>query len=333
MTFKTPDFWYRDLDTKAPFIEQLLAPFSYIYLLANKINQAVRVPQKITIPVICVGNITAGGSGKTPTILALRQLIKNHNIFQNPYFLSRGYGSNDCGPRRVEVHDDASDVGDEPILLANHSKTIISVNRYKGSIMAQMEGADCILMDDGLQNRDLSKDISLLVVNGSMGFGNGKVLPSGPLREKLSAASGKIDAVVLIEEDIRSIKDILPKDIPVFPASIKAINTNDFDVSSPYIGFAGLGYPQKFEKTLRDNGFDLILFENYPDHHLYTRTELQSLISKAKSKNARLITTEKDHQRIPKDLKEHFDYLLIELEWENETKVVSFLKNKLGKRQ
>ncbi len=329
MPIKTPDFWYRDANTPAPINEALLLPFSLIYQIAHRINQNIITTKSVEIPVICVGNITAGGSGKTPTSIAINKLIIKNNIAKTPYFLTRGYGGNNNSTRLITAHDDAKETGDEPLLLATHSKTIISRDRYNGALLAHDLGADLIIMDDGLQNQTLKKDISFLVIDGVLGFGNGKTLPSGPLRESLSYALNRIDAVIIIGSDTRGIKSTIPKDIPIFSGHIKPVTEKMPDKSKQYTAFCGLAYPDKFFNTLKDNGYKVIESLSFSDHHDFSEAELKRIKKSALDNDSSIITTEKDYIRLPKTFRNDVETLPIELEFANEDKLSSFIKGKL----
>ncbi len=276
---------------------------------------------------ICIGNITVGGSGKTPTIIALHHIIKNHAIFKSPYFLSRGYGSQETEPRRITSQDDAKTVGDEPVLLASHSNTITSVNRFNGAKMAQGLGADCILMDDGFQNTSLKKTLSFLVFDGLMGLGNGHGLPAGPLRESLPDGIERSDAVIIIGDDTRNIAPSirsLSDEIPIIKARFEP--TKPIDKKEKYIGFAGLGYPEKFKVLLNSLTKNLISFHAFPDHHPYSDKDIELLIQNAKDQGATLITTEKDFVRIPEQYQENIDVLPIQLKFDKEEQVINILR-------
>lgn len=325
--FKTPKFWYRNQSDKPPIIEYIMKPFSLLYNFGHHLNLCSSKTRKAQIPVICVGNITAGGSGKTPTIIAINKLIAQNKMAKSPFFLSRGYGGDESKARRITVHDTAKKVGDEPLLLAKHSNIITSVNRYDGALMAQELGADCILMDDGFQNQSIFKDISVLVIDGKTGFGNGKILPSGPLREPISEAFSRAQAIIIIGDDKTNVTPLIPDNLPIFKASIRASNINEFDNLTQYIGFAGLAHPQKFATTLNDNKFNIVGFHEFADHHPYSNNDLDMLIIEAKDKGSKLITTEKDYQRIPEDYRKYIVYLSIELIWDNEKEITEFLKN------
>ncbi|PCI56826.1 MAG: tetraacyldisaccharide 4'-kinase [Alphaproteobacteria bacterium] len=329
MPLKTPKFWYRSQSSPAPLIERLLTPFSALYRIGQNMNLGTQQTKSIEIPVICIGNITAGGSGKTPTIIALHKLLIKHGLFKSPYFLSRGYGGSENKTRCIEVHDDAKIVGDEPLLLANHSKTIISVNRYDGAELMHDLGADCILMDDGFQNRSLHKDISLLVIDGKTGLGNRKLLPSGPLREPIDAAFQRAQAVIIIGEDQTDITSLIPKNITILKASIQVQDGLALKKEQSYIAFAGLGHPRKFYDTLKKSNMNITAFHEFADHQPYSQKDINTLLHEAKQTNAKLLTTEKDYQRIPQDLRDNIDVFPIELIWQNEDRVIAFLKKEL----
>ncbi|MGH1404875.1 MAG: tetraacyldisaccharide 4'-kinase [Alphaproteobacteria bacterium] len=331
MKIKTPHFWYRQKSTPPPFIEYALQPLSALYNLGNTINQSQQQTQKAKIPVICVGNITAGGSGKTPSCIALHALIDSENIANNAYFLTRGYGGSNKSTRCITGQEGANETGDEPLLLSKHAETIVSMNRYNGAIHACELGAELIIMDDGFQNQTLYKDLSFLIVDGSMGFGNGKTLPSGPLRESVEHAIKRADAIIFIGKDRRG---ILPEikssssSLPVFLANITAQTMPDKE--RPYIGFAGLGHPDKFKDTLLDCGTKLIDFIPFADHYPYSNADMDKLIKQAQNNNAQLITTEKDILRIPPPYRAQIQTLPIKVEFESPNLVADFLKDRLN---
>lgn len=325
MPFKTPHFWYMSPE-KRSIMSMLLTPLSAFYQVGQCLNTALKPTHQIPIPVICVGNATAGGSGKTPTAIALHHLLIQCGCAQNPFFLTRGYGARDGSCRVIQNHEDAKRTGDEPKILASHSNTIISKNRYNGAKLAQAQGADCIIMDDGLQNPSLKKDVSLLVVDGGMGFGNRKTLPSGPLRQPLSAVLKNIDAIILIGDDKNAIQQDIPEDIPVFHASITIDTENAPAPSDDYIAFAGLGYPQKFLTTLEKHGYSVKNFHSFADHHPYTQEELTRLCEEAHMLHAQLITTEKDYMRIDEEYKPMISTLPISLKWHDEQALIDFLR-------
>ena len=336
MPLKTPKFWYtKPADTlkqgsAASAFASILRPVSTLYQLGHKTKLRLTKSSQAPLPVICVGNVTAGGSGKTPTCIALNSLIRKYALFSDPYFLTRGYGGSDPGPRRIVDHDTVQKVGDEPLLLANHSNTILSVNRLWGAKKAHDLGADLIIMDDGLQNLSLHKDISFLVLDGALGLGNQQTLPAGPLREPLSEAVKRSDAIIIIGEDTYGLRSMILEDKPVFEAHIAPDKENDpVPTNKPYIAFAGIAAPQKFFETLRNNGLAVIDTKAFPDHHPYNKNDIQSLLDYAEKSNARLITTEKDYVRLPKALQEQVYMYPVTLQWNNESALIHFIAEKI----
>ncbi len=330
MKINTPSFWYRQKSTPPTLTEHFLSPLSALYDLGNKLNQQRQNTKTVKVPVICIGNITAGGSGKTPTCIALHNTLASEGISKNIYFLTRGYGGSNSSTRVITGHEDASETGDEPLLLSKHTQTVVSANRHEGAMHAGDLGAKLIIMDDGFQNQTLHKDLSFLVVDGTMGFGNGKTLPSGPLREPVEHALKRTDAIIFIGKDHRELIPQLNTQIscPIFAATVKP--QIDLDKERPYIGFAGLGHPEKFKNTLQECGVKLLDFIPFPDHYPYKKTDLESLISQARKQNARLITTEKDILRIPVCHRDDIDVLPITLEFEKPNDISRFLKDKLN---
>lgn len=325
---KTPDFWFEDKEKSSLLTLLALKPLSVVYDFLRRRQNTGIITQKATIPVICAGNVVTGGSGKTPSLIALHSLIQKHNLAHTPMFLTRGYGGCITGPELIRaVQNDAKSTGDEPQILLKHGKTIISANRFKGAQLAQEHGADLILMDDGFQNVTLHKDINFLVIDGRRGIGNGQILPCGPLREPLTEALSRTHAIIFIGDDTRDTKSLLPKHTPLFDANIKGCFTGDRAIK--YYAFAGLGDPWKFKNTLLTEGIDLAGFEGYADHHPYSPNEIVALIAKAQQNNARLLTTEKDYQRISDTYKEHIDFYPITLVFEDETAITDFLKKSL----
>ena len=325
---KTPDFWYQD--KKFPAI--LLAPLSRLYAgFAQKHREAAR-PAKISVPVICIGNIVAGGAGKTPTALALSKLAQEEKLFLAPFFLTRGYRGKVEGPERVDQSHDPALWGDEALLLAQSAPTVVSKDRYQGGMLAVNFGADCVIMDDGLQNYSMQKNISFCVIDGARGFGNKQVIPQGPLRQPLNEGMELVDAFVLIGEDKRSTRDILPAGKPVFEAELKTSDKSTITEGTDYVAFCGIGYPEKFRASLESAGVKIADFKEFPDHHDYNTNDIDAFLQEAQSKNARLITTRKDFVRLPNFLgKENIDVLDVHLVFKQPDDVLSFIRQKLSK--
>ncbi|MGH1376715.1 MAG: tetraacyldisaccharide 4'-kinase [Alphaproteobacteria bacterium] len=327
MVSKTPEFWYTTSKT-ASLISGLLSPISCLYQLGHRLNLSSKKTHNASIPVICIGNATAGGSGKTPTAIAIMNIIKESELSSAPCFLTRGYGGTEIGPRVISGHDGSHDVGDEPLILKNHAKTIISKDRVAGAKKINELNCTCIIMDDGLQNPSLKKDISFLVIDGKTGFGNQKTIPAGPLREPIEQAFQRSDAIILIGQDQKSILELCPPYLPVFQASIKPHKDN-LNPDDTYIAFAGLGHPTKFQDTLNAINLDIHNFHAFPDHYPYKTKDMEKLVKEAHKAHAKLITTEKDFQRIPNEFKSKVQTLPITLSWDKPQDITSFLNNAL----
>ncbi len=319
MNFKTPKFWHK----RWSIISILLIPVSWLYRLGHRVNMALQgTPYKSSLPVICVGNAIAGGSGKTPSVMALIKIIKDNDLAQNPVILTRGYGSNSSAPMLVNPKTHGfEDVGDEALLLAQHAPTVISKNRADGAKFIEgMDGADLIIMDDGMQNNRLHKDINFFVIDRQIDFGNNRILPAGPLREPLSVVLDKTQAILCIGRAFHS-------DLPVFESQIAPKSMPDSNQS--YVAFAGLGYPEKFKNTLLDHNINLTAWYPFPDHYAYTQNDEDDLKDRALNKNAQLITTEKDYVRLSRDFQKHVMPFAIELQLHDSAEVANFLKEQL----
>ncbi len=289
---RTPAFWYRPPALTA----RLLAPAASLYTWAASARYRRHIPRQAPVPVICVGNLTLGGAGKTPVVIAILELLAFEGM--QAHALSRGYGGRLRGPVAVDPRQhEAADVGDEPLLLARHAPCVVARDRLAGAEAAAQAGAALLVMDDGFQNPSLLKDVSLLVIDGAVGFGNGRIFPAGPLREPLCEGFARADAVVLVGEDRCGIRDILPPGLPVFGAVIEA----DYPAmpAGALLAFAGIGRPEKFYATLREGGAELAAIQDFPDHHPYSARDMEKLATQAHRLRARLITTEKDRVRIP----------------------------------
>ena len=301
---KTPKFW----DTKNS-TSTLLLPISYIYNLITQYRLHHNQPYKSKAYVICVGNITAGGVGKTPISIALAQRYIKEG--KKVFFLTRGYkGKLKNILVDLEKHT-PKETGDEARLLAKVAPTIISPNRISGAQLAEDLGAEIIIMDDGFQNPNLYKDESILVFDGSKGIGNNRILPAGPLRETLATGLKRANYAIIMGEDKTNLSSQIT--IPCYkgkliPVPLELHNKN---VSA----FAGIGNPNKFYQTLKELGYKLIKTTNFEDHHNYTKEELNFLKDEAKEHNILLITTEKDYVKIPKDLTSNIYCLKVNAEW------------------
>lgn len=313
---KTPKHW-----RTRNFLSTVLYLPSCLYALATWCRVKFIKPRKVSVPVVCIGNLTAGGSGKTPTALSLAGFLKG--LGKHPWFVSRGYGGSLQGAIVDETVHTPAEVGDEPLLLNCAAPVVVNHKRYEAACMAVDNGADVILMDDGFQNPVLYKDMSFLVIDGAVGMGNLCPIPAGPMREFLSQGLKRAQAVILLGEDECGILPKL-KGLPVFRGDIVPMKPKL--ATARVVAFAGIGRPQKFYQSLQDCGLILVKTVDFPDHHFYTRTELEALIAEAKAQDAALITTSKDMVKIPHDLQPMFNVLEIGIKWRDEAALLSFLR-------
>ncbi|MCB1556341.1 MAG: tetraacyldisaccharide 4'-kinase [Alphaproteobacteria bacterium] len=327
---KTPSFWYEDKSWQ----KNLLGPIALIYQAGRRLARAgAPAPYQSPLPVLCLGNLTAGGSGKTPAAIALMKILQEKSLAGSPCFLTRGYGGTERGPVRVDpARHTAVHIGDEPLLLARHAPVIVARDRPAGARLAAKSGIDVIVMDDGFQNPSLEKTLSLVVIDGDSGFGNQSLLPAGPLREPLSTGFARADGFILIGADRAGVIRRLPPEKPIFRAQIVSGKIRVSPATTegeplPYFAFTGLGRPEKLRKTLESQGITLAAFQDFPDHHRYTARDLRKLQESAARYGARLITTEKDVVKLPPEFAT--DVLPIRLDFDDEKAVTTFLKRKL----
>jgi len=296
----------------------MLLPFSYFYYLGYLTRQQYAHPVKLSVPVICIGNLTAGGAGKTPIALYIGELLKEKNI--KAFYISRGYGGSQKTPLVVDAHKhSAKKVGDEPLLLAQVLPTVVGKNRVETAKFAVAQGAEMIVMDDGFQNPTLHKDLSLIVVDRRLSFGNEKMLPAGPLREPVKAGLKRADAVVLINP-ANFIPTCLP-DINVLLARSKPAKSMLQLAGKKIVAFCGIAHPQKFYTMLKNAGAEIVEKKSFSDHYDYKASELKKLQAEAKKHDAILVTTSKDAARLPEKLKTEIHIAEMELLFENKQKL------------
>jgi len=293
---EAPSFWWHAPGRAAT----LLAPIAAVYgaVAAARLRQS---GQRADVAVLCVGNPTLGGSGKTPTVLALARMLNEAGA--RPWLLSRGYGGQLAGPVRVDpLHHRAADVGDEPLLLARCAPTIIARDRVAGACAARAAGADVIILDDGFQNPALAKDLSILVVDARRGVGNGRVFPAGPLRAPLDAQLDRAQAVVLIGAGAGATslaQAAAARGLTLFRGHLTPNHETAAAIAGiRVLAFAGIGDPEKFFATLTDAGIEVAIRRGFPDHHLFNAAEAAALVAEAERAGVSLITTEKDFMRI-----------------------------------
>jgi tetraacyldisaccharide 4'-kinase len=295
---RPPEFWNANASGRdaAPMLRALLTPVSWAYAWAAANRLRTKISRHAPVPVVCVGNLTVGGAGKTPVTRAIRA-----KLGPAVHTLSRGYGGTVAGPLRVTPDMSASEVGDEPLLHAADGPAWIARDRLAGALAAAHAGAHAIIMDDGFQNPALAKDLSLLVVDPVYGIGNGQVFPAGPLRERLEDGLARADAVILLHAPTPASGETALQDWladfrkPILHAHLEPeLNAPD----GKFVAFAGLARPEKFFDTLAALGVTIEEAAPYPDHHPYTDDDLALLATLAEERGAKLITTEKDAARL-----------------------------------
>ncbi|MEP4050827.1 MAG: tetraacyldisaccharide 4'-kinase [Litorimonas sp.] len=297
---KAPDFWNHRTGPEAKTaLRTVLRPFGWLYAKAAAHRLETTESIDPGVPVICVGNATLGGTGKTPVVAYLLQSMRRLGV--EAHGLSRGYGGREKGPTAVDPDHTAIDVGDEPLLLRRHGPVWVAAGRDEGALTAVTNGAKVIIMDDGHQNPLLEKTLSLLVVDAEVGFGNGCVFPAGPLREDLGAALDRTDAVILMKPSLDyQISETLREQLKgqlVIPAYLAP--RIDPPKGKLY-AFAGIGRPAKFFDSLKRAGANVVETEGFADHYKYKDEDIESLFLMASEMEAGLITTEKDYVRLPK---------------------------------
>ena len=291
---REPWFWRSDAPT-ARAMTVLLAPAAALYQAGHRLRAAMTRPAKAALPVICIGNATLGGAGKTPFAILIASLLKEAGVA--PVFLTRGYGGALSGPVTVDTEKHGfEDVGDEALLLARDGPVVVSRDRPAGAALAAKTGADVIVMDDGFQNPTLAKDLSILLVSESEAQTNGALFPAGPYRERLSDAKARAGLVVHVSDG--PVKTESGADLHAW------LEARDAPPPERAVAFAGIGRPEKFFATLASLGFPLAKRIAFHDHHPFTEIELGFLARTAARENARLICTEKDHVRLPPSFRE-----------------------------
>lgn len=283
--------------------------FSYLLWPASRIYWGIawlrtkRVkPQRVSVPVICVGNNVVGGAGKTPTVIALCHMLQQEG--KKVHVISRGYKGQYQGTVKVDASlHIAQEVGDEPLLISRHAPCWVARKRIHAARAAIADGAEIIIMDDGLQNPSLHKDLTMMVVDGSFGFGNGLMLPAGPCREPVSRSIQKADTILIIgDEKNAAIRKVISADKLVIKGHLKSAPQIDIKQLRVH-PFAGIGMPEKFFKTVADMGAEIVMTSRFDDHHYYTAKDIERLRTESRLHQAQLVTTEKDFMRLPEDFK------------------------------
>jgi tetraacyldisaccharide 4'-kinase len=294
MTSEAPPFWWEPADWRA----WMLTPFSSAYGYVAERRLLNTKPPRISLPVMCVGNLTVGGGGKTPTVIAMAQQAQKMGL--KPGILTRGYGGVEKGPHLVNNEtDSARYVGDESLLLSWHAPVAVSRNRLAGAKLLRQKGCDFLIMDDGFQSARLHADCNLIVVDSRRGIGNGHVIPAGPMRAPLLAQMRKVDALLVIGRSDKTdtvVRAAARAAKPIFEAEIKWEDSAAVK-GRRFLAFAGIADPDKFFDTLQASGAWLSLTRSFPDHYQYTDEDMQELMHTAETGDLTLVTTEKDAVR------------------------------------
>ena len=293
---REPAFWHRP----SSWTSLLLTPLGALYGLVAA-RRLQRQGFDAGIPVLCVGNYHVGGAGKTPTVLALAKMLRD--LGETPVVLSRGYGGRLQGPIRVDPERHvAADVGDEPLMLARTVPVVVARDRIEGVALARSQGASVILMDDGFQNPAIAKDASLIVIDSVRGLGNGRVLPAGPLRAPLPPQLARTDALIVIGNGTAAAAvaaAVAARGKPVLSAHLEPDHASLASLRGKRVlAFAGIGDPDRFFRTLRASGIEVVVTRAFPDHHPFSQSEIEILVADAKRDALTPVTTEKDLARL-----------------------------------
>jgi tetraacyldisaccharide 4'-kinase len=313
---REPTFWHHD-----GVAARLLSPLGALYDALGRRRADRTTPADCGVPLICVGNATSGGTGKTPVVIDLVRRLQMRGVLV--HLLTRGYKGRESGPHPVNpMADDAARVGDEPLLLARAAPTWVARDRAAGARAAAAGGAQAILMDDGLQNPALARDLNVLVVDGTRGFGNGRVIPAGPLRQRLARTLGQVQACVVTGPDRAGVAASLPAGLPVARAhaQVDPITRNRL-AGMRVLAFCGIGRPEKFYETLRAIGAEVVETRGFPDHHRYRPSELTGVLELARRGGLTPVTTEKDAVRLPDWAAARIEVLAITLSWTDDAEL------------
>ena len=324
-----PKFWYPEKSEKS-ISSTALIPLGYMYALLSKFRMLQSVQKHFDIPIVCIGNLNVGGTGKTPTTISAAQFLieKGYDV----HVVSRGYGGTVKGPLLINDKEySANEVGDEALMLSAFAPTWVADKRSAGIKNAISEGAEIILLDDGFQDPSFYKDLSILTVNAKKGFGNKRCIPAGPLRETLSSGLKRADVLISIgaESSQKNFKKIYKRyiNLPIAIANLEVLNTGISWENMKVVAFAGIAHPENFFEALRAQGADIVRCQSLSDHQKLSSTLMKRLIEGARAENAQLVTTEKDFVRIPSELQCYFNVLEVNLEIEDEKFLVKKLKS------
>ena len=321
---RAPLFWFNP-PARPGIWPRLLHPLSILWRVLSDRRQKKGKHLRLSVPVICVGNINVGGTGKTPTVIKLISVLNELGI--EAHVISRGYGGSAKGPLRVdETNHTASDVGDEPILVAAFGPCWVSRDRASGAEAAIAAGAQVLILDDGMQNSDLIKDFTIMVVDAGGGFGNGRLLPAGPLRQSVNAGILAADMMLSIWPQPAQTEFSLwfegafegTNELAHVTAVLEPLQTGMLWHDLRAFAFAGIGRPNKFFDTLRGSGVNVVRTRSFGDHEVLSSKLLKRMEFEATQVGAQLVTTEKDAVRLPKEWRQKVLTFPVRLGVENE---------------
>ena len=332
MRLNTPRWWYRRERREGALLRLLLTPLGWAWAGATARRIARTEPFDPGVPVVSIGNVTVGGSGKTPVAAEVLRLLRGQGV--EAHALSRGHGGRLEGPAQVDSRaHGAADVGDEPLMLAAVAPAWVARDRAAGARAAVAAGAQALVLDDAHQNPSLRKTLSLVVVDGETRdgewpFGDGSVFPAGPMREPLKAGLARADAaVVLLPTDHAEVDPELAKALAPLPLLVARLEPLGPPPDGPQVGFAGIAKPWKVERSLRAAGCDLVDFAPFPDHAAYSQGELKALADRAEALGAGLVTTEKDWVRLPPEWRARVAAWPVRARFEDETAALSLIQS------
>jgi tetraacyldisaccharide 4'-kinase len=315
-----PAFWYAKPGLRA----RLLSPLGTLYARATAHRLSKGPRETVGVPVICVGNLNVGGTGKTPTVIALMDRLRA--LFHTPHIVSRGYGGTEVGPIRVDPsRHTATHVGDEPLLLSAFADVWVAQDRAAGARAAVNAGASVIVLDDGFQNPSLHYDLSIVVVDAARGFGNGFCLPAGPLREPVDVGLDRADLLLSIGSGFAP-----PTKIPHISGTLTPLQTGMDWSGQRVFAFAGIGHPEKFFKTLRSLGANVVKAEALADHATLSSALITRMQTEARRLRAQLVTTEKDAVRLPPSQRFDVITLPVRLEIADDALLTALLKERVA---
>tara|TARA_Y100000389_G_scaffold203833_1_gene253679 strand:+ start:7705 stop:8679 length:975 start_codon:yes stop_codon:yes gene_type:complete len=320
----TPKFWLnKNLKSF------LLTPISIIYWLFFSFDRFFQKGYSCKKNIICIGNLNLGGSGKTPTAIAIGKILKELNI--NYAFLSRGYRGSNKKLTKLNKNIDYNPLitGDEPLLLKEYAPTYICKNRLKAiKEISKYQDLEAIILDDGYQNNSVKKDLNILVVDSKFGFGNKLLFPAGPLRQTIKSGFKQADIIIVIGKMDLALKNLIPED-KIINASIEIKNIKNFQ-EKQYIAFCGIAYPQKFFSLLKDNNINLYQQIEFCDHYYYKKKDLDQIIKMAKENNTGIITTKKDWVKFDSNYKKEISFLDIDIIFNDKSKLKEFIQSKIN---